>query len=186
MNLGKPGLRVLGIAESYAGREHSTLAGLVMRRDRVIDGIAFSRIAVGGMDATEGVLAIYRELDRRDINAIFLSGCVMAFFNIIDPRHVQEYTGLPVVCVTYEDSAGLVGDIRHHFPGNTARLEAYRSLGERFPFVLNNGQTVYLRSWDIGFSDAGRLCSAFTGEGKIPEPLRVARIAARASHAFVR
>jgi hypothetical protein len=186
MDLQKTGLRVLGIAESYAGREHSTLAGLVMRRDRVIDGIAFSRITVGGMDATGGVLAIYRALDRRDINAIFLSGCVMAFFNIVDPRHVQESTGLPVVCVTYEDSAGLEGDIRHHFPGDTSRLEAYRNLGERLPLVLKNGQTVYLRSWGIDFADAGMLCSAFTGEGKIPEPLRVARISARAAHAFAR
>lgn len=183
MHIPKKGLRALGIAESYSGREHSTLAGIVMRRDLITDGIAFSRITVGGMDATEGVLAIVNALCRRDINVILLSGCVIAFFNIIDPSGVYDRTGLPVICVTYEESAGLEGDIMHHFPGDTARLEAYRRLGARMPHLLPDGHTVFLRSWGLGLNDAGRLCTAFTCEGKIPEPLRVARLAARAAHA---
>ncbi|ABS56319.1 protein of unknown function DUF99 [Methanoregula boonei 6A8] len=186
MHLQKKGLRVLGIADSYSGREHSILAGIVMRRDLVIDGTAFSQVTVGGMDATEGVLTLIRALDRRDINAIFLSGCVIAFFNIIDPRRVQECTGLPVICVSYEESFGLEGDIRHHFPGDTKRRDAYRSLGERIPHTHPNGQMVFIRSWGIGFCEAAQLCSAFTSEGKIPEPLRVARISARAVHEFTR
>ncbi len=186
MHIPKKGLRSLGIAESYSGREYSTLAGIVMRKDLIIDGFAFSRVAVGGMDATEGVLAIVHTLDRRDINVIFLSGCVIAFFNIIDPERVHDCTGLPVICVTYEDSAGLEGDICHHFPGDTARLDAYRRLGERVPHILPDGQTVHLRSWGLGIEDAGRLCSAFTREGKIPEPLRIARLSARAAHDFAR
>ncbi|MGP8118455.1 endonuclease dU [Methanoregula sp.] len=186
MHIPKKGLRALGIAESYSGREHSTLAGIVMRKDLIIDGCAFSRVAVGGMDATEGVLAIVQTLDRRDINVIFLSGCVIAFFNIIDPRQIHECTGLPVICVTYEESAGLDGDICHHFPGDTARLDAYRRLGDRVPHILPDRQTVYLRSWGFDPADAGRLCTAFTHEGKIPEPLRVARLSARAAHDFAR
>ena len=184
MHLQKKGLRVLGIAESYAGREYSTLAGIVMRRDLVIDGVAFNRVAVGGTDATEGVLAMVRALNRKDINAIFLSGCVIAFFNIIDPRRILEATGIPVICITYEESAGLDGDILHHFPGDTARLDAYRGLGERISYRLTNDLTVYLRCWGMCQEDAARLCSAFTLEGKIPEPLRVARITARAAHGF--
>ena len=111
MHIPKKGLRALGIAESYAGREHSTLAGIVMRKDLITDGCAFSRVTVGGMDATDGILRIVHTLGRRDINVILLSGCVIAFFNIIDPGRVFECTGLPVICVTYEESAGLEGDI---------------------------------------------------------------------------
>jgi hypothetical protein len=185
MHIPKKGLRALGVAESYSGREYSTLAGIVMRKDRVIDGFAFTRVKVGGMDATGGVLAIVSALDRRDINVIFLSGCVIAFFNIIDPQRVHECTDLPVICVTYEESTGLEGDIRHHFPGDTERLDAYFRLGERAPCILPDGQTVFLRCWGIDFRDAGRLCSAFTSEGKIPEPLRIARLSARAAHDFM-
>jgi hypothetical protein len=182
MHLPKKGLRVLGIAESYSGRSQSTLAGIVMRKDLVIDGTVFSRVMVGGMDATEAVLSMVRSLDRRDIGALMLSGCVIAFFNIIDPEKVCAETGLPVVCVTYENSEGLEGDIRHHFPDDEKRLAAYLRLGERTPYPLPGG-TVFLRSWGIGLADAGRLVSAFTLEGKVPEPLRVARICARAAHA---
>jgi hypothetical protein len=184
MHIPKKGLRALGIAESYAGREHSTLAGIVMRKDLITDGCAFSRVTVGGMDATDGILQIHHALGRRDINVILLSGCVIAFFNIIDPGRVSECTDLPVICVTYEESAGLEGDICHHFPGDTARLDAYRRLGARTPHTLPDGQTMYLRSWGLDPADAGRLCTAFTCEGKIPEPLRVARLTARAAHSF--
>ncbi|MFA6362097.1 DUF99 family protein [Methanoregula sp.] len=185
MHIPKKGLRALGIAESYSGREHSTLAGIVMRKDLIIDGFAFSRVTVGGVDATDAVLEIVTALNRRDINVILLSGCVIAFFNIIDPGQVHDMTGLPVICVTYEESTGLEGDILHHFPMDTTRLDAYRRLGARTPHSLPDGQTVYLRSWGLDPADAGRLCTAFTCEGKIPEPLRVARLTARAAHRFV-
>ena len=182
MHLPKKGLRVLGIAESYSGKSQSTLAGIVMRKDLVIDGIVFARVTVGGMDATDAVLSMIRSLKRRDIGAVMLSGCVIAFFNIIDPEKVCAETGLPVICVTYENSEGLEGDIRHHFPDEDERLAAYLRLGERTSFELPGG-TVYLRSRGIGTEDAGRLVSAFTLEGKVPEPVRVARICARAAHA---
>ena len=184
MHIPKKGLRALGIAESYAGRRYSTLAGIVMRKDREIDGAAFARVTVGGTDATEAVLGIIDRLHRRDINVILLSGCVISFFNIIDPERICGSAGLPVICVTYEESAGLEGDIAHHFPGDRGRLEAYCRLGARTAYDLPGG-TVFLRSWGIGIEDAGRLVAAFTGEGRIPEPLRVARICARAAHAFV-
>ncbi|MGA2699202.1 MAG: DUF99 family protein [Methanoregula sp.] len=186
MHPSKKGLRALGIAESFSGREHSTLAGIVMRKDLKIDGFAFSRVTVGGMDATDAVLEIVNALNRRDINLILLSGCVIAFFNIIDPGQVHDLTGLPVICVTYEESAGLEGNILHHYPGDTARLDTYRRLGTRTPHTLPDGQTMYLRSWGLDPADAGQLCTAFTCEGKIPEPLRVARLAARAAHGSLR
>jgi len=179
MHLPKKGLRALGIAESYAGRSHSTLAGVVMRKDLRIDGFAFGTVTVGGMDATDAILRMHRDLDRRDINVILLSGCVIAWFNVIDPGRIAEETGIPVVCVTYEDSDGLLDDIRYHFPDDAARLEAYGRLGDRQHFTLATGQTLYLRSWGLSFADAARFCNDFTHEGKIPEPLRVARLCAR-------
>ncbi|HPD75883.1 MAG TPA: DUF99 family protein [Methanoregulaceae archaeon] len=179
MHIPKKGLRALGIAESYSGRSRSTLAGVVMRKDRIIDGFAFHDVTVGGTDATDAVLAMVRDLDRQDINAILLSGCVIAWFNVLDPDRVFVTTGIPVICVTYEESDGLSADIQHHFPGDDERLSAYEKLGDRVPFVLSTGQTVFLRSWGLPEADAARLCDAFTLEGKIPEPLRVARLCAR-------
>ncbi len=184
MHIAKKGLRVLGIAESFASRTYSVLAGVVMRKDLRIDGISFSRITVGGMDATDGVIAIFRQLKRRDINIILISGCVIAWYNILDPSMVHEYTGIPVIVVTYEDSEGLKEDITHHFPGDAARLACYESLGQRVPLTLDTGYTLYLRSYGMDIEDAGKICRDFTWDGKVPEPLRVARLMARAAMYF--
>jgi endonuclease V-like protein UPF0215 family len=180
MHIAKKGLRVLGIAESFSGREYSTLCGLVMRKDRIIDGAVFDKIAVGGMDATDAVLRMIDRLGRHDINCIMISGCVIAWFNIIDPQRILDHTGLPVIAVTYEASMGIEEDIAHHFPGDSERIEAYRRLGGRSEISLHTGHTIYIRGWGIDEDKAARLCNDFTASGKIPEPLRVARLMARA------
>ena len=179
MHAAKPGLRALGIAESYSGRERSTLAGVVMRKDLLIDGVAFARVTVGGSDATDAVVRLVADLARRDINFIMISGCVIAWYNIIDPAAVQEATGLPVIAATYEESEGLEDDIRHHFPDDPGRLAAYRRLGGRTPIRLHTGYTLFIRPCGLSPGDAARLCNDFTHEGRVPEPLRVARLVAR-------
>lgn len=179
MHIPKKGLRALGIAESYAGRKHSTLVGVVMRKDLRIDGFCSGRVTVGGTDATDTILEMIRNLDRRDINVVLISGCVIAWFNVIDPGRIADESGIPVICVTYEESDGLLGDLRHHFPGDEARVEAYLRLGDRVPVELSGHATIYLRAAGIGYPEAARLCRDFTLEGKIPEPLRVARLCAR-------
>jgi endonuclease V-like protein UPF0215 family len=150
-----------------------------MRKDLRIDGFVFGKVTVGGMDATDAVTGMVDDLERRDLNVIMLSGCVIAWFNIIEPEEVFHRTGIPVIGVTYEASEGLTQDIRHHFPDDTIRLAAYERLGDRTPFTLHTGQKIFLRSWGVGFNDASRLCNDFTLDGRIPEPLRVARLCAR-------
>lgn len=181
MHIPKKGLRALGIAESYTGRSVSRLAGVVMRKDLRIDGFIFSTVTVGGMDATASILHMVDELKRKDINVIMLSGCVIAWFNIINPSQIAQKTGIPVICVTYEDSEGLIAEIRHHFPGDNVRISAYENLGERIPIELHTHQTIFIRAWGLDQQDAAQLCNDFTLEGKIPEPLRVARLCARQS-----
>jgi endonuclease V-like protein UPF0215 family len=179
MHIPKKGLRALGIAESFSGREYSTLAGVVMRKDLRIDGFCSGRVTVGGTDATDTILEMIRDLDRRDINVVLLSGCVIAWFNVIDPLRIADESRIPVICVTYEESDGLLPDLRHHFPGDEARMQAYLRLGDRVPVELPGHTTIYLRAAGLGYPDAARFCQDFILEGKIPEPLRVARLCAR-------
>ncbi len=179
MHLAKRGLRALGIAESFSGRASSTMAGVVMRKDLRIDGVAIASLTVGGMDATDAVLSIIASLGRRDINVIMVSGSVIAWYNILDLEAISGKTGLPLIVVTYEDSGGLEGDIIHHFPGDEARLKAYRNLGERVPVLLRDGSKVFIRAAGLSPEDAARILRDFTRDGKVPEPVRVARLVAR-------
>jgi len=175
----KSGTRILGIAESFRGRDRSILAGIVMRRDLRIDGAALETITVGGMDATEAIIRIYETLNRSDINLILISGAVMAWYNIISPDIISQTTDRPVIIITYEQSDGLCDTLRYHFPGDSERLAAYKALGERDFVRLHTGHTVYLRRAGIPLTTAEEIIHQITLDGKVPEPVRVARLIAR-------
>ncbi|MBE0517540.1 MAG: DUF99 family protein [Methanophagales archaeon] len=183
MHVNKKGIRVLGVAESFR-REHekSVLAGIVMRSDFIIDGVGFTYITIGGMDATEGVVHLFESLQRDDINVMMLNGCVISWFNIIDLHEVYNRLQIPLICVTYEESEGLEEHIAKHFEASErdSRLEAYKRLGDRVPVRLHEHFEVLIRSLGIDDADAGAVLKKFTAHGKVPEPLRVAKIVARA------
>jgi endonuclease V-like protein UPF0215 family len=154
-----------------------------MRSDLRIDGLGLQRATVGGDDATEAVLQIYQGLDRSDINALLLSGAAISWFNIIDLQEVYERLSLPVICLTYEESSGLEEHLREHFAGQEAekKLLRYRRLGGREMVQLKTGYDVYIRALGSTMQEARALLNKFTLEGRVPEPVRVARLAARAA-----
>jgi len=182
IHLNKPALRVLGIAESFTKSEPlSRLVGVVMRGDLRIDGIAFSNITIGGDDATEGIIRIYDKLDRMDINIILLNGAVIGWFNIIDLQEIYERLNISVLCLTYKESSGLEKHILDYFPADEEKMRRYQRLGHRELVKLKTGYDVYIRGFGITSGEAKILLSKFTLDGRVPEPLRVARLAARAA-----
>ena len=185
LHLNKPGLRVLGIAESFVrSLPSSILAGVVMRGDLRIDGLAYARATVGADDATNAVLRIYEQLDRADVNAIVLSGVAVSWFNIIDLEEVFDKIQKPLICVTYEESIGLERFISEHFPEPEKKLNLYESLGSRERVKLKTGYEVFVRMLGCSADDARILLNKFTQDGRVPEPVRVAKFAARAALIF--
>lgn len=179
----KKGIRVLGIAESFkkSGKK-STLAGIVMRRDLVIDGMAFSSATIEGDDATDAIVSIHGSLARDDINCILLDGLVISMYNIIDGERVAKETGLPVLAITFKDSKGLEDSIKYRFRNWKDKLEQYQKLGEREKVTLKTGKSLFIRCWGLSQKRAIAILNSFTLQGSVPEPVRVAKIAAR-SHA---
>ncbi|MFB6081700.1 MAG: DUF99 family protein [Halanaeroarchaeum sp.] len=181
----KSGVRALGLAESYRG-DRSTIGGAVVRASRVVDGVAFARCTVGGTDATEAMATLYDDLDREDVRYLLLSGVALAWFNVVDLHALADRTDRPVVAVSFEASEGLESTLREEFSGEAleARLATYRSLPERHPTTVN-GERRFVRSVGLPEAEADRVVAAFTPEGGRPEPLRVARLAARAADDYV-
>lgn len=180
----KPGARVAGVAESAEG-EQSTLAAAVVRADRVVDGFAFERCTVGGTDATARVGDLIDSLDREDLQAVVISGIAPAWFNLLDLPAIADRVDRPVVSVSFEASEGLEPALRREFDGAALeeRLAIYSRQPERTPLTVND-ETVWVRCAGIDDADARELVRAFTPEGGRPEPLRVARLAARAADRF--
>ena len=180
----KPGARVAGVAESFDGEE-STVAAAVVRADRVVDGFAFSSCTVGGTDATDRVVALVDALDREDLRAVMVAGIAPAWFNLVDLPAVAERTGLPACSVSFEASAGLEAALRRAFDGDALerRLAVYRRQPDRQRLTVD-GESLWVRGVGLGPDEAAELVRAFTPEGGRPEPVRVARLAARAADRF--
>jgi endonuclease V-like protein UPF0215 family len=182
----KAGTRALGVAESYRGDE-STLAGCVVGADRAVDGFAFSACTVGGTDATDTVLDLFDQLDREDIRHLLVAGIAPAWFNVLDLHRLHDTTELPALSVSFGESPGLETGIREAFTGDARerRLETYRAQPPRRPVTVD-GAELFVRSVGIPDERADRVVREFTPEGGRPEPVRVARLAARAADAFRR
>jgi len=153
-----------------------------MRSDMAIDGFVLSSATVGGMDATEKTIRMYETLKRDDINLILLNGCVISWYNVIDLHKVAEETKRPLICVTYKDSEGLEKYFKELFPQDwEERIRIYHKNKKRTSVKLNTGYTAYIRFIGMTLEDAKGILNKFTSHGAVPEPLRVARLLARAA-----
>jgi endonuclease V-like protein UPF0215 family len=181
----KKGIRILAIAESFQKQDRkSILAGIVMRRDLVVDGFIYADTIVGGNDGTSKVLSMIDSLGRTDINCVLLGGLIISLFNIISGKYINEITGIPVISISYRRSSGLKGSI--HGMSANQKINDYLKLDERTPLRLWTGKTIYVRHWGLEFSDASNLLNSLVVQGAKPEPLRVATLAARAYRNYSR
>lgn len=181
----------MGIAESYAGdadhrgEDQSILCGALVRADRALDDLIFGECTVGGLDATASVVSLVDRLERPDTQYLLLSGVAPAWFNLFDLHAVRDRTGMPVLSVSFEESPGLEPALEEHFSGTDLeeRLDIYRSLPPRRPVSVDD-ERVFVRSVGIDHEHAADVICRFTPEGGRPEPLRVARLGARAGRRF--
>lgn len=182
----KPGVRALGVAESYRG-DRSTLAGMVVRASRVVDGVCFTSCTVGGLDATETIVSLYEGLDRDDVHYVFVAGIAIAWYNVLDLHAIHEGTGRPVLSVSFEESPGLAAAFEEAFSGAALeeRLSIYEAQPERERLSVND-ETVFVRSVGLSDEPASTVVRGFTPEGGRPEPVRVARLAARGADRYRR
>jgi hypothetical protein len=182
----KAGTRALGVAESFTdGDDRSVLCGAVVRADRTADGFAFGTCAIGGTDATDAIESLFFDLNREDVQYLLLSGVAPAWFNLVDLPALADAVSRPVCAVSFESSPGLEPALREQFSGDALdeRLRIYRAQPPRRRIEVN-GDNVWVRAVGVDADRAERVVRAYTPEGGRPEPLRVARLAARAARRF--
>ena len=181
LHIEKKGLRGLAIAESFREDEKSsTLAGVVMRRDFIIDGFVFGQTTIEGNDATDSILQMHQKLKRDDISFVLISGLIISMYNIVDIKKIWSTLKIPVIGVTYDDSKGIEAAIKYHFPNSYQyKIEEYHKLGQRTKIRLHTGHDLYIRIEGCTIPETKSLLDTFTLQGAIPEPLRVAHMLAR-------
>ena len=180
LHLEKKGIRGLAIAESFSqGSKKSVLSGIVMSTDLVIDGFVVGNSTVGGDDATDSILTMYKKLERPDVSFLLISGIVISLYNIVDLKRISEETGLPVIGVTYEESKGIEDAIKHHFPDSyKSKLAEYSKLGSREKITLHTSHNLYIRNEGCTPLEAKQLLDKITLQGSVPEPLKIGQLLA--------
>ena len=180
LHLEKKGIRGLAIAESFSQTsKKSVLVGIVMSTDLVIDGFVMGHTTVGGDDATDAILTMHEKLNRIDVSFLLISGIVISSYNILDVKRISEKIGLPVIGVTYEESAGIEDAIKHHFPESyETKLAEYSKLGSREKVTLHTSHNLYIRNEGCTVLEAKQLLDKMTLQSSIPEPLRISQLLA--------
>ncbi len=175
----KSGSRTLGVGFS-GGSERARIAGAVVRADRVVDGFAFASCSVGGLDATEAVVDLYGRLGREDVQRVMTPGVAPAWFNLLDLPELAGVIDRPVIAVSFKASDGLEPVLRREFDGESLadRKAVYDRLPERHCIQVA-GRELLVRAVGTDLETATRVVKSHVEEGR-PEPLRVARLAARA------
>ncbi len=167
--------RAMGIAESFSlNSPLSFLSGVVMRRDFNIDGVIITTITVGGSDATDSVIKLYEKMHRNDISAIIINGCVLSMYNIVEASRVNHQTTIPVVCIASREGKNLENIMASH--SELSRIESYLSLGKQSRTKLKTGYDIWIRAFGLDLNEAVNLLNAYTVTGRVPEPVRVARL----------
>jgi uncharacterized protein len=183
LHLEKKAIRALGVAESFRKNQRtSTLAGVVMRSDLVVDGFAASTLRVGGSDATDSVIELYGDLRRNDVNSILISGSVLSLYNVLDIDTICTELKLPVLAISFKQSTSdLAANIRNRFPKKAAekKIQLLEKLGTADKIKLRTGYEVFVRTAGIKENESTKLLDKFTLQGSIPEPIRVARLLAK-------
>lgn len=180
----KRGVRVLGVAESFEkDQSFSVLAGVVMRGDLRIDGFSVCTPTIGGHDSTDQLVSMFIHLNRKDIRAWMLGGSVISWFNIVDIISLYERTETPVICISYHPSEGIEKYLKEYFPEDwKLRQDVLERTGVRTSIQLKTGHTLYLSVAGVSVPNARNLLNRMTLDGRVPEPVRVARTIAAGLH----
>ncbi len=177
-NVFKEKARVLGISESFSlSRDKSFLAGVVMRKDLVLDDVFIEEPKIGGNDVSEKIVNGFRSLRRTDVSCLMIEGCVLSMYNIVDLEYVYNSVKLPIICIT--DRKGK--DLRESFAkkGQEDKLKLYEKLGPQKELNVL-GYKYWVRFVGLDEFEVKHVIKSFIVSGRKPEPIRVAKIIARA------
>jgi len=182
----KEGIKILGIACSSFNRitdKTTPVFGVIFRGAELLEGVLKTTVTVDGEDATEKIIEmIEKSAHKKQLKLIITRGVTIAGFNYIDMQKIIEKTSLPVISVV--DRQPNMDEIKQ-------ALENLPQSEKRHEVILNSGlikeiktspkeEPVYVQSIGLEEKIVSDLLVKITKVGRIPEPIRVARLIATA------
>lgn len=159
-------------------QKEALLVGVIITGFR-IDQVLFSRIEVDGLDATKKLIDLIIS-NGEEVELIMLSSISYGGFNLIDPLKLYNVLGVPVIVVNPKkpNSLAVESALFHHFNDWKKRLQIINRVGEPEELDLKKGNKIYYHIFGIEKVQGEKLIRSEICFGKIPEPLRIAKIIA--------
>ncbi len=171
----KQGIRAIGIDDGPRART-TLIVGVVMRPSR-IEAFLSTFVEEDGNDATRKIIEmIEKSRQREQIHVIFVNGIAVAGFNLVNYKKIARVLKIPVIVVT--ENKPNPERIRKSLEKWPEKLIEWKEM-EAPAYEANFGKgTVYFQYAGCSKKQALEFIKTFTINSKIPEPLRIAHLAA--------
>ncbi len=167
--------RFAGIDDSFR-EDKCCLVGCVTCGGYV-EGFMYEEISVDGLDSTDKIVRMLnRSKFKIQLKCVFLGGITFGGFNVADIKEIYEKTGIPVIVVMRK-----MPNLEEFFSAmeNLKDSEKRKEFAKRAGRIFKLDQ-VYVQLAGINIDEARRFLEVATIKGNIPEPLRIAHLAASA------
>jgi endonuclease V-like protein UPF0215 family len=148
-------------------------------RQANIENVKVVKITVDGLDATK---KLAEALKRWKFDTIMLAGVSFAGFNLIDPTIIYEEFKKPVIIIsrTRPNNKAVKQALKRHFEDWEMRWKVFQKLGPIHKIIIKNGEApLYAETIGANAKWASNIIGPLCFCGRVPEPLRVARLIAR-------
>ena len=145
-----------------------------------IDQVVTGRILIDGTDATEKISAFADQL--RYLDVILLPSISLGGFNVVDPLELHSRSERPVLVANpvrpHIDAVRKA--LKVHFVDWEKRYRIFELMGAPRTFRIRGGDRIYFYPVGLSAARGVQVLRRLVRLGKTPEPLRIAKLIARA------
>ncbi|MBS7645351.1 MAG: DUF99 family protein [Candidatus Bathyarchaeia archaeon] len=161
------------------GGVDKTILVAVLFRGPSIEEVRINEVTIDGMDSTDSIHDMLKGLD---FDFLLLSGATFAGFNVVDAQRLNRLLGKPIIIVIGEKPRdhAVREALKKHFEDWERRWSLMESLKPLFEAETSPGHNpIYFEVVGLDPEDASKLLKAYTFQGRLPEPVRVAGMIAK-------
>ena len=177
----KRGYKIFAIRDSPFKKKQKKVfvVGVTWRLSQIVEGFSRGVIEKDGYDSTDVIAGLAKpKTSGSQLKCIMLWGCTIGGLNIIDLNRLYGITNIPVISVLDRNPRiHLVKQILNQL-GQRSKISVLESNGPYSQFKVGRWR-LYLNFKGIKERECLELVNSSLITGKIPEPLRLAHIAAR-------
>ncbi|MDI6691080.1 MAG: DUF99 family protein [Candidatus Bathyarchaeota archaeon] len=174
-------LLIVGVEDGsfQKGVTRETFLAMVLLKQASIENVKVTKITVDGLNATKKLADTLKEWK---FDAIMLAGVSFAGFNLIDPTIIYEKFKKPVIVIsrTKPNNRAVKRALKRHFEDWETRWKVFKKLGPIYKIVTRNSAApLYIETVGANVKWASNIIRSLCFCGRVPEPLRTARLIAR-------